>query len=48
MLVHVLAHWPGYRGRPRVAPAFAEHGFQVVARGKPDRRVMRRSLSVSG
>jgi hypothetical protein len=48
MLVRVLAHWPGYRGRPRVAPAFAEHGFQVVAGGKPGRPVMGRSPSVSG
>jgi GNAT superfamily N-acetyltransferase len=32
---------------PGVASAFAQHGFQVVARRKPDRPVMRRSLSAS-
>jgi GNAT superfamily N-acetyltransferase len=30
---------------PGVAATFARHGFQVVARRKPDRPVMRRSLS---
>jgi GNAT superfamily N-acetyltransferase len=30
---------------PGVASAFAQHGFQVVARRKPDRPVMRRGLS---
>jgi GNAT superfamily N-acetyltransferase len=29
---------------PGVASAFARHGFHVIARGKPDRPVMRRSL----
>ncbi len=28
------------------AAAFAEHGFRVVARRRPDRPVMRRDLSV--
>jgi len=30
---------------PGTVPAFARHGFRVVARRKPDRPVMRRSLS---
>jgi GNAT superfamily N-acetyltransferase len=30
---------------PGVASAFARHGFQVIARRKPDRPVMRRDLS---
>ena len=30
-----------------VASAFARHSFQVVARRKPDRPVMRKSLGVS-
>jgi hypothetical protein len=29
---------------PGIAAAFARHGFQVVARRKPDRPVMRRIL----
>jgi hypothetical protein len=33
---------------PGLASAFAEYGFQVVARRKPDRPVMRRGLSASG
>ena len=33
---------------PGVASAFAEYGFQVVARRKPDRPVMRRGLSAFG
>ena len=32
---------------PGVASIFAQHGFQVVARRKPDRPVMRRSLDGS-
>jgi hypothetical protein len=32
---------------PGVASAFARHGFQVVARRKPDRPVMRRGISAS-
>jgi hypothetical protein len=32
---------------PGTAAAFARHGFQVVARRKPDRPVMRRNLSAS-
>jgi GNAT superfamily N-acetyltransferase len=38
---------PGHTGNlfPGVASAFARHGFQVVARRKPDRPVMRRQLS---
>src|SRR6266571_2500284 len=32
---------------PGVASTFAQHGFQVVARRKPDRPVMRRGLSAS-
>jgi GNAT superfamily N-acetyltransferase len=37
---------PGHTGNlfPGVASAFARHGFGVVARRKPDRPVMRRSL----
>jgi GNAT superfamily N-acetyltransferase len=40
---------PAHTGNlfPGVASSFARHGFQVVARRKPDRPVMRRSLSVS-
>jgi hypothetical protein len=30
---------------PGVASAFARHGFQVLARRKPDRPVMRRNFS---
>jgi len=30
---------------PGVASAFARHGFGVVARRKPDRPIMRRSLT---
>ena len=33
---------------PGVASVFAAHGFRVVARRKPDRPVMRRSLGASG
>jgi GNAT superfamily N-acetyltransferase len=38
---------PAHTGNlfPGVASAFARHGFQVVARRKPDRPVMRRDLS---
>ncbi len=38
---------PGHTGNlfPGTASAFARHGFQVVARRKPDRPVMRRTLS---
>ncbi len=38
---------PGHSGNlfPGTASAFARHGFHVVARRKPDRPVMRRSLS---
>ena len=38
---------PGHTGNlfPGVASAFARHGFQEVARRKPDRPVMRRTLS---
>jgi hypothetical protein len=38
---------PGHTGNlfPGVASAFARHGFQVIARRKPDRPVMRRELS---
>ena len=38
---------PGHAGNlfPGVAPAFARHGFQVIARRKPGRPVMRRQLS---
>jgi hypothetical protein len=32
---------------PGVAAAFAGHGFQEVARHKPDRPVMRRSITTS-
>ncbi len=32
---------------PGVASTFAQHGFQVVARRKPDRPLMRRSLCAS-
>jgi GNAT superfamily N-acetyltransferase len=32
---------------PGIASIFARHGFLVVARRKPDRPVMRRSLSAS-
>ena len=41
---------PAHTGNlfPGVASAFARHGFQEVARRKPDRPVMRRSLSASG
>jgi GNAT superfamily N-acetyltransferase len=40
---------PAHTGNlfPGVASAFAQHGFQVVARRKPDRPVMRRTLSPS-
>jgi hypothetical protein len=38
---------PGHTGNlfPGVASAFAQHGFQVIARRKPDRPGMRRQLS---
>jgi hypothetical protein len=38
---------PAHTGNlfPGVASTFARHGFQVVARRKPDRPQMRRSLS---
>jgi GNAT superfamily N-acetyltransferase len=38
---------PGHTGNlfPGVASAFARHGFQVVARRKPDRPVMRKRLT---
>jgi hypothetical protein len=38
---------PGHTSNlfPGVASAFARHGFQVVARRKPERPVMRKSLS---
>jgi len=38
---------PGHTGNlfPGTASAFARHGFQVVARRKPDRPVMRRLLT---
>ena len=38
---------PAHTGNlfPGVASAFARHGFRVVARRKPDRPVMRKSLS---
>jgi GNAT superfamily N-acetyltransferase len=38
---------PGHSGNlfPGVASVFARHGFQVVARRKPERPVMRKSLS---
>jgi GNAT superfamily N-acetyltransferase len=41
---------PGHTGNlfPGVASAFARHGFGVVARRKPDRPIMRRSLTGSG
>jgi GNAT superfamily N-acetyltransferase len=32
---------------PGTAPAFARHGFEVVARRKPDRPVMRRILTAA-
>jgi GNAT superfamily N-acetyltransferase len=37
---------PGHSGNlfPGVAAAFAQHGFEVVARRKPDRPVMRKRL----
>jgi GNAT superfamily N-acetyltransferase len=37
---------PGHTGNlfPGVASAFARHGFQVIARHRPDRPVMRRQL----
>jgi GNAT superfamily N-acetyltransferase len=37
---------PGHTGNlfPGVASAFARHGFEVVARHKPDRPVMRKNL----
>jgi hypothetical protein len=40
---------PAHTGNlfPGVASAFAQHGFQVVARRRPDRPVMRRGLSAS-
>jgi GNAT superfamily N-acetyltransferase len=40
---------PAHTGNlfPGVASAFARHGFQVVARRKPDRPVMRKSLGTS-
>jgi len=46
-----LERWPALEslfGPAGVASAFARHGFAVVARRKPDRPVMRRSLSASG
>jgi hypothetical protein len=33
---------------PGVASTFAWHGFEVVARRKPDRPVMRRILNAEG
>lgn len=38
---------PGHTGNlfPGVASAFARHGFQVVARRKPDRPIMRHDLA---
>lgn len=41
---------PGHTGNlfPGVASVFAEHGFEVVTRRKPDRPVMRRGLSGPG
>jgi len=41
---------PAHTGNlfPGVASSFARHGFGVVARRKPDRPVMRRSLGASG
>jgi GNAT superfamily N-acetyltransferase len=41
---------PAHTGNlfPGVASSFARHGFQVMARRKPDRPVMRKSLSASG
>jgi GNAT superfamily N-acetyltransferase len=41
---------PAHTGNlfPGVASVFARHGFQVVARRKPDRPVMRRALSAAG
>ena len=40
---------PAHSGNlfPGTAAVFARHGFQVVARRKPDRPVMRRNLSAS-
>ena len=41
---------PGHTGNlfPGIASTFARHGFGVVARHKPDRPVMRRTLAASG
>ena len=41
---------PGHTGNlvPGPAPAFARHGFLVVARRKPDRPVMRKGLDAPG
>ncbi|MDR2983730.1 MAG: GNAT family N-acetyltransferase [Nocardiopsaceae bacterium] len=41
---------PNHTGNlfPGVAAAFAQHGFEVVARRKPDRPVMRKNLSLRG
>jgi len=40
-----LEHWPALEDLfPGIASTFARHGFEVVARRKPDRPVMRRSL----
>jgi len=41
---------PGHTGNlfPGVASTFARHGFEVVARHKPDRPVMRKLLGTVG
>ena len=41
---------PAHTGNlfPGTASAFARHGFRVVARRKPDRPVMRKSLGAPG
>jgi GNAT superfamily N-acetyltransferase len=38
---------PGHTGNlfPGIASVFAEHGFEIVARRKPDRPIMRRRLA---